>query len=84
MERTPHITRIGENTQGVFCDPLGRHLPNGWTFELPNAVYLTSNGKAFDVKGIPPDLPLPVFSKDDVAAGRDPAMAAAIQLLPPK
>jgi hypothetical protein len=84
MERTPRIIRIGENTQGVFCDPLGRHLPNGWTFELPNAVYRTSNGNAFDVAGVPPDLPVPVFAKDDVTAGRDPAMAAAIQLLSPK
>ena len=45
VDRTPHVTRIGENTQGVFCDLLERHLPNGWTFELPNAVYRSSNGK---------------------------------------
>lgn len=81
MERTPHITRIGENTQGVFCDVLDRHLPNGWVFGLPNAVYRTSDGRAFDVSGIPPDLVVPVFADDDVTAGRDPAMAAALHLL---
>ncbi|MDQ2710972.1 MAG: S41 family peptidase [Acidobacteriota bacterium] len=41
MGRTPCVTRIGENTQGVFCDVLDRHLPNGWSFGLPNAVYRT-------------------------------------------
>ena len=45
MERNPHVTRIGENTQGVFCDSLERHLPNGWSFALPNAVYRTSGSK---------------------------------------
>lgn len=81
MERSPHITRVGENTQGVFCDVLDRHLPNGWSFGLPNAVYRTSEGRAFDVSGIPPDLVVPVFADDDVAAKRDPAMAAAMQVL---
>jgi C-terminal processing protease CtpA/Prc len=81
MERTPRVMRIGENTQGVFCDSLDRHLPNGWSFSLPNAVYRTSEGKAYDVEGIPPDVTVPVFADDDIAAGRDPAMAAAMKLL---
>jgi C-terminal processing protease CtpA/Prc len=81
MGRTPHVTRIGENTQGVFCDVLDRHLPNGWTFGLPNAVYRTAEGRAFDVSGIPPDFEAPVFADADVVAGKDPAMAKAIQIL---
>jgi C-terminal processing protease CtpA/Prc len=48
--------RIGLNTQGVFSDVLGRKLPNGWSFGLPNEVYPTKDGKAFDGAGIPPDL----------------------------
>ena len=81
MGRTPRVERIGENTQGVFCDVLGRHLPNGWNFGLPNAVYRTPDGAAFDVLGIPPDIPVPVFRDDDIAAGRDPAMDAALRSL---
>jgi C-terminal processing protease CtpA/Prc len=81
MGRTPHVTMIGENTQGVFCDPLDRHLPNGWTFSLPNAVYRTTDGYAFDVEGIPPDMTARVFADDDVAARRDPAMALALRVL---
>ncbi|MCI0362622.1 MAG: S41 family peptidase, partial [Phycisphaerales bacterium] len=36
MKREPKVTRIGEHTQGVFSDVLGRRLPNGWRFGLPN------------------------------------------------
>ncbi len=81
MQRTPQVVRIGENTQGVFCDVLGRHLPNGWNFFLPNAVYRAPDGRAFDVIGIPPDIEVPVFRDEDIAAGRDPAMEAAIHSL---
>lgn len=81
MGRTPHVTRIGENTQGVFSDVLDRKLPNGWTFGLPNEVLRTPEGTAFDVGGIPPDVTVPVFADADVAAGRDPAMARALELL---
>jgi len=84
MGRTPHVTRIGENTQGVFSDVLGRRLPNGWRFGLPNEVFRTRDGTAFDGVGIAPDIPVPVFADDDVAVGKDPAMAEALKLLSPK
>lgn len=80
MSRDPRVIRVGESTQGVFCDILDRHLPNGWRFGLPNAVYRTPEGKAFDVTGIPPDIQIPVFADGDVRAGKDPAMAKAVKL----
>lgn len=81
MGRTPHVVRVGENTQGVFSDVLGRELPNGWGFGLPNEVFRTAQGTTFDGPGIPPDVSVPVFAEGDVAAGRDPAMAKALELL---
>jgi hypothetical protein len=81
MGRTPHITRIGENTQGGFSDVLDRRLPNEWRFGLPNEVYRTQEGIAFDGLGIPPDIAVPVFAADDIAGGKDPAMAKALELL---
>ncbi len=81
MGRTPHVTRIGENTQGVFSDVLDRRLPNGWRFGLPNEVYRTPEGTAFDGVGIPPDIKVPLFAEADVAAGKDPALMKAIEIL---
>ena len=81
MGRSPHIERIGENTQGVFSDVLGRRLPNGWRFGLPNEIYRTAEGRIFDLVGIPPDIEVPVFADADVAAGKDPAMARGLEIL---
>jgi len=81
MGRAPHVTRIGENTQGVFSDVLERRLPNGWRFGLPNEVYRTPEGMTFDGPGIPPDVAAPVFAGEDTAAGKDPAMSKALEIL---
>jgi hypothetical protein len=81
MGRTPHVTRIGENTQGVFSDVLDRRLPNGWSFGLPNEVFRTPEGTSFDGRGIPPDIEVPVFAEGNIAAGKDPALTKAIEIL---
>jgi C-terminal processing protease CtpA/Prc len=81
MGRTPHVTRIGENTQGVFSDVLSRKLPNGWGFGLPNEVFRTKQGTSFDGVGIPPDIAVPVFADADVAGEKDPVMMKALDVL---
>jgi hypothetical protein len=80
IKRAPHVTRVGENTQGVFSDVLGRTLPNGWRFGLPNERFVT-DGKSYDGPGIPPDVTVPVFPKSDLEAGRDGALERALTLL---
>ena len=81
LDRRPHVVRVGSNTQGVFSDVLGRRLPNGWTFGLPNEIYLTKDGKAFDGSGVPPDIEVPIFPTEDLATGRDSALDKALELL---
>lgn len=81
LDRQPHVTRMGANTQGVFSDVLGRRLPNGWTFGLPNEIYLTEDGKAFDGPGVPPDVEVPIFPAEDLANGRDSALDKALEFL---
>jgi C-terminal processing protease CtpA/Prc len=81
MGRTPAVTRSGENTQGVFSDVLGRTLPNGWRFGLPNEIFLTEGGKTFDAVGIPPDIAVPVFPSEDLKKGRDSCLEKALELL---
>ncbi len=80
LKREPAVTRVGENTQGVFSDVLGRRLPNGWRFGLPNERFLT-DGRSFDGPGIPPDIEVPVFPKSDLSAGRDGALEKALGIL---
>jgi C-terminal processing protease CtpA/Prc len=80
INREPKIVRVGENTQGVFSDVLGRHLPNGWQFGLPNERFVT-NGKSYDGPGIPPDVMVPVFPGSDLADGRDGGIERALAIL---
>ena len=81
MGRRPAIARVGENTQGVFSDVLGRMLPNGWRMGLPNELFLTEQGTSFDGPGIPPTVPVPTFTKGDLEAGRDAGLERAMSLL---
>ncbi len=80
MHRMPRVTRVGEHTQGVFSDVLGRTLPNGWRFGLPNERFIT-DGTTWDGPGIPADVTVPVFAKPDLDAGRDVALERALELL---
>jgi len=81
MGREPHVRMIGLNTQGVFSDVLNRSLPNGWSFGLPNEVYYTTDGRAFDAVGVPPDTEVPFFTPEDMKASRDSALEEAIRQL---
>ena len=56
MGRTPRVLRVGEYTQGVFSDVLGRELPNGWSFGLPNEVFRTAQGATLVGPELPPTL----------------------------
>lgn len=82
MERPGRTVRIGQPTQGVFSDVLGRTLPNGWEFGLPNEQFLTRTGKTFDGPGIPVDVTTPVFTEEEFGARRDSAFTAALRHLP--
>ena len=81
MGRKPAIARVGESTQGVFSDVLGRALPNGWRMGLPNELFLNAERKSYDGPGIPPTVPVPTFTKADLEAGRDPGLERAMALL---
>jgi hypothetical protein len=81
MDREPHVFRIGLNTQGVFSDVLNRSLPNGWRFHLPNEIYFTAEGKAFDAIGVPPEVRVPFFTPTDLQTGQDKALERAIKEL---
>ena len=78
--REPHITRVGENTQGVFSDVQQRQLPNGWSFGLPNERFVT-DGKSYDGPGIPPNIEIPVFPKADLDNNRDGVIEKALDYL---
>ena len=80
MNRTPKVIRVGERTQGVFSDVLGRTLPNGWSFGLANERFVT-NGKSYDNVGISADVAVESLTPAARATGRDAAVEKALELL---
>jgi hypothetical protein len=80
MDRKPKIIRVGETTQGVFSDVLGRTLPNGWRFGLANERFVT-DGKSFDNVGIAPDVGVESFTPAARATGKDAAVEKALSML---
>jgi hypothetical protein len=76
MGRTPAPSRYGAATQGVFADDMSRKLPNGWTITLGNEDYYAPDGRNYESIGIPPTVPVPVFSTDDLEQHRDAAVDA--------
>ncbi|MGW6915722.1 S41 family peptidase [Kitasatospora sp. NPDC054939] len=81
MGRSPHVTRIGENTQGVFSDVLVRKLSAEFTAVLPNEKFLAPDGSSFDGPGIPPDVRTPVFTPEELNGLKDSALTRARRLL---
>ncbi|KUL53022.1 MULTISPECIES: S41 family peptidase [unclassified Streptomyces] len=81
IDRPGRVVRIGEPTQGVFSDIMGRVLPNGMGAVLPNEQYLTRTGDTFDGPGIPPHLKEPVFTEEEFAKERDSAFDRALNVL---
>ncbi|MFJ7911681.1 S41 family peptidase [Kitasatospora sp. NPDC096204] len=81
MGRSPHVLRVGENTQGVFSDILIKTLSPDFLVVLPNEKYLTRDGGTFDGPGIPPNVRTPVFTPDELAGLRDSALSTARRML---
>jgi Peptidase family S41/Beta-lactamase len=82
LNRQPAPIRIGENTQGVFCDVLHRNLPGSTvTFGLPNEDFVTADGVSFDRFGIPPDIHIPTLNETELAEAKDVAMDRAREII---
>ncbi|WP_328607835.1 S41 family peptidase [Amycolatopsis sp. NBC_00345] len=82
LNRTPRPVLVGQNTQGVYSDTMGRTLPApGWMAVVPNEEYLDPRGHTYDGTGIAPDVRTPVFTPEELAAGRDTGLATARSLV---
>ena len=81
MRSLPHVTHLGEPTNGALSDRLDKGLPNNWEFTLSNEVYRDINGNTFEVTGIPPSVAVPVLSKEARDRNEDSALNAAFNAL---
>jgi carboxyl-terminal processing protease len=81
MRALPNVTHVGQRTRGSLSDVLTKRLPNGWFVTLSNEVYLDGAGKGWEGLGIPPTVPVAVFTgqdKDDAAVSHERAVRAIV------
>jgi len=80
MRTLPHVTLVGDLTEGAFSAQYPDKMPNGWTLWVAFKVMRDANGVCWDGIGVPPDLRI-VNTPEDVASGTDRVLEFAIDLL---
>jgi len=80
IRELPHVTILGEHTNGIFSYQLEKELPNGWDYRLSYQEYLSADMVCYEGKGVPADIEL-VNTKADIEAGVDPLITRALELL---
>jgi carboxyl-terminal processing protease len=81
MRALPNVTHVGQTTRGSLSDQLTKRLPNGWRLTLSNEVYLDADGAAWEGIGIPPEIPVEVFSEQQQPATVVPAVRAVVDCI---
>lgn len=81
MQGLPHVTLIGETTQGNLSDYIERILPNGWYFSVPSEVYSDVLGNEYESVGIPPQHVALFWLPEDVFSGKDAGIDKALELM---
>ncbi|MEL6680985.1 MAG: S41 family peptidase, partial [Pseudomonadota bacterium] len=74
----PQTVHHGSATNGSLSDILEKELPNGWTLELSNEVYLDHTGAHWEGPGIPPDRPVQVFDLSDLDGDHSAAVRTVL------
>ena len=83
IKELPHVTIIGDHTNGIFSYQLEKRLPNGWEYCLSYQVYLSADMVCYEGKGVPVDIKL-LNKKTDIENGIDPLITRALKVLKSK
>ncbi|MEM7490229.1 MAG: S41 family peptidase [Pseudomonadota bacterium] len=80
LQWTGRATLIGEATAGSTGQPYMETVAPGLTFRVAAREARFPDGRPFESHGLAPDIPV-APTPDDIAAGRDPVLAAALARL---
>jgi carboxyl-terminal processing protease len=83
IRQLPHVTIIGDHTNGIFSYTLDKKLPNGWEYCLSYQVYFSADMVCYEGKGVPADTEL-LNKKADIENGIDPLITRALEVLKSK
>jgi tetratricopeptide (TPR) repeat protein len=80
MRVLPHVTMVGDLTEGALSSQFPDKMPNGWTLWIAFKVIRDVNGVCWDGIGVPPDIRI-VNTPEDIASGNDRVLEFALDLL---
>lgn len=80
IKQLPHVTVIGDHTNGIFSYELEKRLPNGWEYRLSYQIYLSADMVSYEGKGVPADIEI-LNKKNDIESGVDPLIVRALEVL---
>jgi carboxyl-terminal processing protease len=82
MRSMPQVRTIGLHTEGALSDILQKTLPNGWDLGLSNEIYTDHEGKCHEGPGVPPQIEMDIFNKDEVSKiGHAESMKKIVQII---
>ncbi|MEM6262867.1 MAG: S41 family peptidase [Bacteroidota bacterium] len=76
----PHVTIVGDTTEGIFSDMYEFKLPNNWEVSLSHQQFFSQKMVNYEGKGIPPDVRV-LNTRKDIQRQKDAVMEAAISFL---
>ena len=80
MRQLPHVTIMGDHTNGIFSYQLEKTLPNGWEYCLSYQVYFSADMNCYEGAGVPVDIEL-LNQRKDIDAGTDPLIVGALEVM---
>jgi carboxyl-terminal processing protease len=80
INELPHVTIIGDHTNGIFSYELEKKLPNGWRYNLSYQKYFSADMVCYEGQGVPADIEL-LNKKSDIDDGVDPLIIRALEVL---
>jgi C-terminal processing protease CtpA/Prc len=83
IKQLPHVTIIGDHTNGIFSYTLDKKLPNGWEYCLSYQVYFSADMVCYEGKGVPVDIEL-FNKKTNIEDGIDPLITRALEVFKSK
>ena len=83
IRELPHVTIIGDHTNGIFSYQLEKKLPNGWKYSLSYQTYFSADMVCYEGKGVPVDIEI-LNRKADIENGIDPLITRALEVLKSK
>jgi carboxyl-terminal processing protease len=80
IRELPHVTVIGDRTNGIFSYQLEKKLPNGWRYCLSYQKYFSADMVCYEGSGVPVDIEL-FNKKTDIENDADPLIIRALDVL---